>query len=129
MAVSRSQTVSQLRAPRMIAAFLACFGAATCTDSPAAADGRKAHGRAHITFAPTFSAAASNVLSQRGVFPGVTFDHVRVVLARSSGDVVADTSLAFTPETPAITLDLTVQVTADGETFDATIDYTNSGVA
>ncbi|HEX3866808.1 MAG TPA: Ig-like domain-containing protein [Gemmatimonadaceae bacterium] len=75
-----------------------------------------------------FSRSAAAAFAELDDF-GITFDHVHVVVVQPPADTVADTVVAFAPGQADLTLDLTVPVVTDGETFNAGIDYTNpSGV-
>ncbi|MEO7082727.1 MAG: Ig-like domain-containing protein [Gemmatimonadaceae bacterium] len=70
---------------------------------------------------------ASQIFAQRSQFASVTFDHVRITLVRPPSEVVKDTTIAFTPDSPPVTLDLIVDVATPGEIFTATLDYVNTG--
>ncbi|HMA23510.1 MAG TPA: hypothetical protein VKP00_05940, partial [Gemmatimonadaceae bacterium] len=108
-------------------------GVATCSDTPPAAVKHSSLGPnggviASVEFDPVFSAAALEIAPRLGGF-GIHYDHVRVVLVRPVADTVKDTTIAFTPTTPDVTLNLTVEVRYTGEMFEVGIDYLNtSGV-
>jgi hypothetical protein len=82
---------------------------------------------ARISFAPVFSSAARAVAALLPDF-GISFDHVRVRIVRPPSEVVVDTTIEFKPGQADATLDFTVTVRADGESFQITMDYLNSGV-
>ncbi|HEX3866764.1 MAG TPA: hypothetical protein VHV78_08435, partial [Gemmatimonadaceae bacterium] len=105
---------------------------ATCSDSPATAVNTSSkpanRGAARVGFAPVFSTSAIAAAGRLADFD-ISFDHVRVVLVRPVADTVKDTTIAFAPGQSDVTLDFTVDVEAVGESFGASIDYTNpSGV-
>jgi predicted aminopeptidase len=62
------------------------------------------------------------VLAQRSLFAEVVFDHVHVVLVRPPSEVVADTTIAFTPGTPQVILNLFVKIRSVGESFAVTVE-------
>jgi Bacterial Ig-like domain (group 1)/Bacterial Ig-like domain (group 2) len=111
---------------RALATLLAAAGVASCADAPSALNRPLAgSGLARIGFEPVFSPSAQATASRLADF-GITFDHVRIVLARPvTGDVVKDTTIAFATGQAAVNLNLTVSVKADGESFRAGLDYTN----
>lgn len=78
-----------------------------------------------VAFEPIFSAAALQVAQHLGEF-GIQYDRARVSLIRPPGDTVRDTTVAFTPDGPDVTLSLTVEVRSNDEMFDVAIDYLNS---
>ena len=112
---------------RSLAILVAGVCLATCADAPSVAT-PSAAGRfaARIGFEPVFSFAAKATAAKLADF-GIAFDHVRVVIVRPVADTVKDTTIAFSPTQADVTLDLTVAVRADGESFLASIDYTNAG--
>ncbi len=115
---------------RSLATFCMAVGVASCADLPSAAPHRPNgdRGLARIGFQPVFSVAARAAAAHLADF-GISFDHVRVVIVRPPSEVVVDTTIAFAPNQQDVTLDLAVAVHADGESFHASIDYTNpSGV-
>lgn len=115
---------------RSLATLIAALGVASCGDGPStAAHPSLGAGRvARVGFAPVFSAAARATAARLADF-GITFDRVRVVIVRPPSDTVKDTTIAFSPGQPDVTLDLSVEVRMDGETFGASVDYANaSGV-
>src|SRR5262245_54148559 len=115
---------------RSFAAALLSVAVATCSDAPQATlTPTPDVGRiGRLSFAPVFSASAQAVYARRATFAAANFDRVRVRLVRPPDEVVKDTTVAFTPTSPPLTLVLTVSVHATGEVFAATIEYTNSGV-
>src|ERR1700712_3540694 len=101
---------------------------ATCADAPALnPTGPTPRTKAHLALSPVFSKEASQIYSQRSQFAAITFDHVHIVLTRPPSEVVKDTTIAFTPDSPSITLDLAVDVKTPGETFTVTLDYITTG--
>jgi hypothetical protein len=118
-----------MRTPVRSFAILGLAAVATCTETPTVASRMNQGGavrRVSIGIVPVFSKAASAVFAQRATFPGVNFDHVHVVVTRPPSEAVIDTTIAFTPTSATQTLDLTVPG-APGETFIATLEYTNTG--
>jgi adhesin/invasin len=110
---------------RSIAPAIIVAGLAACSDSPHAPV-RRAGAGAHIALAPVFSRAASAAAADLALF-GIRYDHVRVTITRPPTDSVKDTTIAFSPESSDIALDLTVDVHEPGESFDAGIDYSSNG--
>lgn len=115
---------------RTFAALLAAAAVLSCTEAPSSlvkpplGAGRPAR----LGFQPVFSADARAAVQRLSDF-GITFDHVRVVIVRPPSDTAKDTTIVFAPGQNDVTLDLTVDVRSDGESFHAGIDYTNpSGV-
>src|SRR5205823_5704560 len=98
---------------RSIATLLMAVGVATCSDSPTAplrhtggANGKAGFGR--VAFSPVFSTTAAATYARMADF-GISFDSVRVVL-RDYPDTtrtVKDTTVAFTPSSSDLPLDLT----------------------
>lgn len=111
---------------RPLATVLLAVSVASCADAPSATPSRTNgnRGLARIGFQPVFSVSARNAAAHLADF-GISFDHVHVVIVRPPSEVVADTTIAFGPNQQDATLDLTVAVHADGEIFNASIDYTN----
>jgi hypothetical protein len=112
---------------RAIPVLIIAVGVATCSDTPPVAvkhsslePGGGAAGR--VAFQPIFSAAALQVAQGLGSF-GINYDRVRVTLVRPPADTVKDTTLAFAPGGPDITLKLTVAVRSPDEVFDVGIDF------
>ena len=110
---------------RSIAPVIIVAGLAACSDTPHAPV-RQAGVGAHIAIAPVFSRAASAAAADLASF-GIRYDHVRVTITRPPMDSVKDTTIAFSPESNDVSLDLTVDVHEPGESFDAGIDYTSNG--
>ena len=120
---------------RSIATLLMAVGVATCSDSPTAPLRRSGTGasgtqtqRGRIAFQPTFSKTAQYAAQHSAEF-GITYDSVHVVI-RGLPDkttIAKDTTVFFTPTSPSLTLNLDVDVAADGQMFDAVLDYTNNG--
>src|SRR5215831_2476381 len=113
---------------RAVAAGLVALGVAACADAPSTAptSPSASQGMARISFAPIFSPAARAAAALLPDF-GITFDHVRVRLVRPPTEVVADTTIEFKPGQADATLDLTVPVRSDGESFQLSLDYLNGG--
>ena len=108
----------------------AVVAVASCADAPSAAVKPLAGGSrpARLAVEPVFAADARAAAARLTDF-GIDFDHVRVVIVRPPRDTVKDTTIVFRPGQADVTLDLTVDVRADRESFQAAIDYTNpSGV-
>lgn len=112
---------------RALSALLLAVGVATCSDTPPAAvkhsslaPGSALAGR--VAFEPVFSAAALSVAQHLGDF-GIHYDRVRVVLTRLVGEVAKDTTVAFAPGAPDITLTLTVEVRSPDEAFQIAIEF------
>ena len=115
---------------RSLATLIATLGVASCGDGPSTAARPSGEGMrvGRIAFAPVFSASARAAATQLADF-GITFDRVRVVIVRPPSETVKDTTISFAPGQPDVTLDLTVEVRTDNETFNVSIDYANaSGV-
>ena len=110
---------------RSIAPVIIVAGLAACSDTPHAPV-RQAGAGAHIALAPVFSRAASAAAADLASF-GIRYDHVRITITRPPTDSVKDTTIAFSPETNDVALDLIVDVREPGESFDAGIDYTSNG--
>ncbi len=117
---------------RSLATLVLAVAVTTCADgartgvSSPSQPGRR--GVAKVGFNPVFSKSAQAAAANMDDF-GITFDHVRVVLVRPVNDTVIDTLVTFKPGQPDLPLDLTVPSHGDGESFAASIDYTNpSGV-
>ena len=84
-----------------------------------------------IGVAPAFSKQAQFVAQNASAF-GLTYDAVHLVI-RGTPDttvIVKDTTIAFTPSSSDVTLDMAVPVIIDGQKFNASLDYTSrtSGV-
>jgi hypothetical protein len=109
---------------RTAPAFMAAIALASCMDlsSPAGA------GRSSLAIAPRFSRSASlasATLSQAGV----SYNTVRIVISRPGADapqVLKDTSIAFSPSSPALTLDLSLDA-APSEELLATLEFLQDG--
>ena len=71
---------------------------------------------------PVFSAAALGIAQHLSEF-GIDYDRVRVVLVRPPSDTAKDTTVAFTPASPDLTLSLTVEVRSSDEVFDVGIQF------
>src|SRR5262245_36778565 len=113
---------------RAVAAGLVALGVAACADAPSTAptSPSASQGMARISFAPIFSPAARAAAALLPDF-GITFDHVRVRIVRPPTEVVADTTIEFKPGQADATLDLTVPIRTDGESFQLSMDYLNGG--
>src|SRR5262245_26623824 len=113
---------------RSLFALLLAVGVATCSEfrsSPL----EPSPGTGQLAFTPRFSPEAAAVYAQRAQFAAVNFDHVRIVLVRPPSETVKDTTIAFGPTSPPLTLELTVEVRGAGERFTVSIDYLSTGVA
>jgi hypothetical protein len=119
-----------LRLPlRALSAVLIAVGVATCSDTPLAAVKHTSLGpnggeAGRVAFAPVFSAAALGIAQHLSEF-GIDYDRVRVVLVRPPADTAKDTTVAFTPASPDLTLSLTVEVHSSNEVFDVGISFLN----
>jgi hypothetical protein len=117
-----------LRLPlRALSTLLIAVGVATCSDTPPTGVKHSAlgpNGRAagRVAFAPVFSAAALGIAQHLSEF-GIDYDRVRVVLVRPPSDTAKDTTVAFTPASPDLTLSLTVEVRSSDEVFDVEIQF------
>jgi hypothetical protein len=112
---------------RALSTLLTAVGVATCSDTPPTAVKHSSLGpnggaAGRVAFEPVFSAAALQIAQHLSDF-GLHYDRVRVVLVRPPVDTVKDTTIAFTPTGPDITLNLTVEVRSSDEVFDVGIDY------
>src|SRR5215510_2228337 len=113
---------------RSLFALLLAVGVATCSEfHPNPLEPNPGTGQ--LSFAPRFSPEAAAVYARRAQFAAVNFDHVRIVLARPLSEAVKDTTIAFGPTSPPLTLELTVEVRGAGERFTVSIDYLSTGVA
>jgi len=115
---------------RLLTTLFIAAGVASCSDTPPAAVKHSPLGPSggavgRVAFEPVFSAAALQVAQHLGDF-GIQYDRARVSLIRPPGDTVRDTTVAFTPNGPDVTLSLTVEVRSNDEVFDVAIDYLNS---
>jgi hypothetical protein len=115
---------------RVLSTLLIAAGVASCSDTPPAAVKHSSLGPSggavgRVAFEPIFSAAALQVAQHLGEF-GIQYDRARVSLIRPPGDTVRDTTVAFTPDGPDVTLSLTVEVRSNDEVFDVAIDYLSS---
>jgi len=113
---------------RSLFALLLAVGVATCSEfhpSPL----EPSPGKGQLSFTPRFSPEAAAVYAQRAQFAAVNFDHVRIVLVRPPSETVKDTTIAFGPTSPPLTLELTVEIRGAGEKFNVSIDYLSTGVA
>jgi uncharacterized protein YjdB len=114
---------------RSLAASILTIGIATCSDESPVALRPTSGTTGRVAFAPVFSREAAAVLAQRESFAAVSFDHVHLVLTRPENEVVVDTTLAFTPESPDLRLELTVPVRTPNEVFTGVLDFVNAGAA
>src|SRR3954469_20635266 len=114
---------------RSLASLVLLVGVATCTDAPSVSP-TPANGaaKARLSITPVFSKEAAAVFAQRSQFAEITFDQVHVVIVRPPTEVVFQTTVPFTPSSPALTIDPTIEVRQIGEAFDVTIDYLSNGV-
>src|SRR5262245_23352212 len=127
----RHSSSASRRAMRLLGRALASptltVGIATCSDLSLDGPRPPNSGTGRVAFAPVFSKEAAAVLAQRASFAAVSFDHVHLVLLRPVHETVVDTTLAFTPESPDLTLELTVPVRTPNEVFTGVLDFVNSG--
>jgi len=112
---------------RALSTLIIAVGVATCSDTPPVAVKHSSLGPSggaagRVAFQPVFSAAALQVAQGLGSF-GINYDRVRVTLVRPPTDTVKDTTLAFAPGGPDLTLKLTVAVRSPDEVFDVGIDF------
>jgi hypothetical protein len=112
---------------RLASTLLIAVGVATCSDTPPVGVKHSSLGptgatAGRVAFQPVFSAAALQIAHGLSDF-GIKYDRVRVVLVRPVADTAKDTTIAFTPGGPDITLNLTVEVRSSDEVFDVGIDY------
>lgn len=112
---------------RLASVLLIAIGVATCSDTPPVGVKHSSLGPngtpgGRVAFQPVFSAAALQIAQGLADF-GIKYDRVRVVLVRPVADTAKDTTIAFTPGGPDITLNLTVEVRSPDEVFDVGIDY------
>src|SRR5215510_5130561 len=112
---------------RSLFALLLAVGVATCSEfHPRPLE--PSPGTGQLSFTPRFSPEAAAVYAQRAQFAAVNFDHVRIGLVRPPSETVKDTTIAFGPTSPPLTLELTVGVDSAGETFNISLDYLSAGV-
>jgi hypothetical protein len=97
------------------------FPLATCTDFT----GPSGRG-VRIPVAPTFSPAA-NFAKALYSSAGIEFDRVRVLVVRGESEILKDTTVAFSPTSPELTLPLVVSA-APGEVVQVTLEYRNPDV-
>jgi hypothetical protein len=94
---------------------------ATCTDftSPSG-------GGVRVPIVPTFGAAA-NFAKALYAAAGIQYDRVRVVITRDETEILKDTTVAFTPTSPDITLPLVITANP-GEVVTATLEYRSADI-
>ena len=112
---------------RALSTLLIAGGVATCSDTPPVAVKHSTLGpnggvAGRVAFVPVFSAAALGIAQHLSEF-GIDYDRVRVVLVRPPSDTAKDTTVAFTPASPDLTLSLTVEVRSSDEVFDVGIQF------
>ncbi len=107
---------------RFVSTLVIAVGVVTCSDSPPAPVGHTRGTEARVQLEPVFSKSAADASGRLADF-GIGYDRVRVVLSRAIADTVRDTTIAFAPGQPELTLDLTVDVHASDEVLDVSIDY------
>src|SRR5215813_581125 len=113
---------------RSFLGLLLAVGVATCTEFRPQPLEPTGAGKGQLSFAPRFSPEAAAVYARRAQFAAVNFDHVRIVLVRPPSETVKDTTIAFGPTSPPLTLELTVKVDSAGELFNVSLDYLSAGV-
>src|SRR5215510_5802633 len=112
---------------RSLFALLLAVGVATCSEfHPRPLE--PPPGTGQLSFTPRFSPEAAAVYARRAQFAAVNFDHVRIGLVRPPSETVKDTTIAFGPTSPPLTLELTVKVDSAGELFNVSLDYLSAGV-
>jgi hypothetical protein len=114
---------------RTLVGLLVAAGVAACSDTktidapiPAGMHAGK------IAINPEFSPTARTIAKSLADF-GITFGQVRVTI-RNNPDTaitVLDTTVAFTPSSSPLALDLTVPVEAVGQVFNALVEYIGQG--
>ncbi|MGH7616771.1 MAG: beta strand repeat-containing protein, partial [Gemmatimonadaceae bacterium] len=114
---------------RSIGTLLSAVALATCSDAPTVASAKRAaSSKGLIAFSASFSKEAAAVYAQRASNAALGFDHVHIVLIRPPSEIVVDTIVTFTPDSPPQTFELTVPVRETNEAFNGELDYTNNGV-
>jgi hypothetical protein len=81
-----------------------------------------------IAINPVFSPTARTIAKNLADF-GITFGQVRVTIRNNPDTTIAvlDTTVAFTPSSSALSLDLTVPVESVGQVFNALVEYIGEG--
>jgi hypothetical protein len=104
---------------------------ATCSDTPIAAVRTGSTpatriGLGQLALRPEFSRTAAAVYSQLAA-AGVNYDNVHVAVRDplDTTKTVKDTIVSFSSSQDSLPVDMTVPVTADGQRFDAGLDYRN----
>jgi hypothetical protein len=77
--------------------------------------------RASLTIVPRFSESAS-LASATLAQAGLTYNSVRIVIVRPASDTLKDTTIAFSPTSPEVTLELSV-VAIPSETLEAGVEF------
>src|ERR1043166_4863752 len=108
---------------RPLAQLLMAVGVSTCVDAPTAlSPSRPFNPGARLAFGPAFTRAATETFARLADF-GIAYDRVRVVIIRPPAEVVLDTTVAYTPTSPDLPLDLSVTVHQVDEVFDVRLEY------
>jgi hypothetical protein len=111
--------MSRNRHRGLLAAGLILFVGVTCTDLGPTDPGATGFGR--VAFAPSLSAAASEVLPRLVTF-GLELDNVRLRLTRPDGELVADTTVALGADDDEIRIDLRVPLKSGEERMEALLE-------
>lgn len=106
----------------ILAAFCA-VALTSCTDDFGTSPAGKT--RAMLAIVPHFSEDAANI-SATLAEAGLEFDRVRIVIVRPANDTLKDTTVAFTPTSTQITLELSV-LAVPAEALEAGIQFTQAG--
>jgi hypothetical protein len=108
---------------RPVVAAIAAAALASCMDVfQGSAPG---NARASLAIAPRFSEAAS-LASATLATAGVTYNSVRIVIVRPVSDTLKDTTIAFSPSSPEVTLELSI-ATAPGDSVEAGLQFKQDG--
>ena len=104
---------------RPLAAALSAVALASCTDVfQGTAPGR---GRAALAIVPRFSESATRASAALNE-AGASYNQVRIVIVRPATDTLKDTTLAFTPTSSELTLELSIAA-IPSEAVDATVQF------
>ena len=95
---------------------------ATCSDFT----GPKTSRGVRVPIAPTFSKSATFAKAVYSA-AGIEFDRVRVLIVRGEVEVLKDTTVAFSPTSPDLTLPLTITANP-GEVVTATLEYRSADI-
>lgn len=100
--------------------YLMLVGVATCADAPTVPTAKHTQ-RVRLGLAPRFVSSAANPLATTAA-AGLVLDSVRVLVIRPPADTLADTTIAFTIESPTTGVDLSVSA-VPGEVLDVVLQY------